>query len=164
MKASNLRMCSLLAATALLPGCGTLPSLEGRIHSVVLEHTADTRLGRAVVPLARAHLGTSGVVPLADGRDAFAARALLADAAERTLDVQYYIWHADMSAPCCSRRCTAPPTVGCGCGCCSTTTTRAASTASLPRWTHTPTSRCGCSIRFPAAGGATWAISPTSRG
>jgi putative cardiolipin synthase len=97
MKPSNLRMRSLLTAAALLPGCGTLPSLEGRIHSVALEHTADTRLGRAVLPLARAHPGTSGVVPLADGRDAFAARALLADAAERTLDVQYYIWHADMS-------------------------------------------------------------------
>jgi putative cardiolipin synthase len=86
-----------VAAAALLPGCGTLPSLDGRSYSVTLENTADTRLGRAVLPLARAHPGTSGVVPLADGRDAFAARALLADAAERTLDVQYYIWHADMS-------------------------------------------------------------------
>lgn len=32
-----------------------------------------------------------------DGREAFAARALLADAAERTLDIQYYIWRNDMS-------------------------------------------------------------------
>lgn len=34
---------------------------------------------------------------LPDGREAFAARALLADAAERTLDIQYYIWRNDMS-------------------------------------------------------------------
>jgi putative cardiolipin synthase len=34
---------------------------------------------------------------LPDGRDAFAARALLADAAERTLDARYYIWHNDLS-------------------------------------------------------------------
>ncbi|UHH11399.1 phospholipase D family protein [Luteimonas fraxinea] len=34
---------------------------------------------------------------LDDGRDAFAARVLLARAAERTLDVQYYIWHDDLS-------------------------------------------------------------------
>ena len=33
----------------------------------------------------------------ATGGDAFAARALLVDAAERTLDVQYYIWHNDIS-------------------------------------------------------------------
>jgi putative cardiolipin synthase len=34
---------------------------------------------------------------LPDGHDAFAARVLLADAAEGTLDVRYYIWHRDMS-------------------------------------------------------------------
>jgi putative cardiolipin synthase len=32
---------------------------------------------------------------LTDGVDAFAARLLLARAAERTLDLQYYIWHGD---------------------------------------------------------------------
>ena len=49
---------------------------------------ADTRLGRAIAPLAAAHSGLSGVFALPDGRDAFAARARLADAAERTLDAQ----------------------------------------------------------------------------
>ena len=44
-----------------------------------------------------AHPGLSGIVALPDGHDAFAARALLADAAEHTLDVRYYIWHNDMS-------------------------------------------------------------------
>jgi putative cardiolipin synthase len=36
-------------------------------------------------------------VRLADGRDAFAARMRLADVAERSLDVQYYIWHDDLT-------------------------------------------------------------------
>ncbi|HYU90979.1 MAG TPA: phospholipase D family protein [Gemmatimonadales bacterium] len=45
----------------------------------------------------QAHPDRSGIVALPDGHDAFAARALLADAAERTLDVRYYIWHNDMS-------------------------------------------------------------------
>ena len=58
---------------------------------------ADTRLARAVAPAAEAHPGLSGVFPLPDGKDAFAVRGLLADAAERTLDVQYYIWRRDMS-------------------------------------------------------------------
>jgi putative cardiolipin synthase len=64
---------------------------------MTLQDTTDTRLGKSVLPLAQAHPGESGVVALPDGRDAFATRVLLADAAERTLDVQYYIWHDDMS-------------------------------------------------------------------
>jgi putative cardiolipin synthase len=47
--------------------------------------------------MAQAHPGQSGVFALQDGLDAFAARVLLAGAAEHTLDVQYYIWHRDMS-------------------------------------------------------------------
>jgi putative cardiolipin synthase len=39
----------------------------------------------------------SGFHTLPDGRDAFAARVLLAQTAERTLDVQYYIWCKDMT-------------------------------------------------------------------
>lgn len=57
----------------------------------------ETRLGRSVSPRARLHPGQSGIVELRDGRDAFAARVLLADTAERTLDLQYYIWRDDMS-------------------------------------------------------------------
>lgn len=57
----------------------------------------DARLDKAIEPLVRSHPTRSGVVTLPDGRDAFAARVLLADAAERTLDAQYYIWHQDQS-------------------------------------------------------------------
>jgi cardiolipin synthase C len=57
----------------------------------------ETRLRRSIAPRARLHPGQSGIVDLRDGRDAFAARVLLADIAERTLDIQYYIWRNDMS-------------------------------------------------------------------
>jgi putative cardiolipin synthase len=57
--------------------------------------TSGTRLGRALATAAKANPGKSGIHALRDGRDAFAARMQLADAAERRLDVQYYIWHAD---------------------------------------------------------------------
>jgi cardiolipin synthase C len=57
----------------------------------------DTRLGRSIESLLRSHSGLSGVLSLPDNRDAFAARMLLADAAERTIDAQYYIWHNDMA-------------------------------------------------------------------
>jgi len=87
----------LCACAALTAACGTLPSLQDRPPSTVLANTADTRLGRVVGPMAAAHPGTSGIYPLRDARDAFAARVQLAQAAERSLDVQYYIWHKDMT-------------------------------------------------------------------
>ena len=78
-----------------LSSCTSLPVLEGRVASMALVDTDDTRLGRAIAPAALAHPGLAGSHALADGRDAFAARAVLAAAAERTLDVQYYIWRND---------------------------------------------------------------------
>ncbi|MDQ1811741.1 phospholipase D family protein [Massilia sp. CCM 9210] len=83
----------LLAAT--LCGCAGLPALDGRTPSHYIAATAATRLGTALAPLNAAHPGMSGLYSLANGRDAFAARAMLANAAERTLDIQYYIWRND---------------------------------------------------------------------
>jgi len=65
--------------------------------AVPAERTADTRLGSAIVPLTEAHPGESGIVLLEDAHDAFAARALLAEGADATLDVQYYIWQYDIT-------------------------------------------------------------------
>lgn len=90
-------LATLVVAAILLAISSRLPSQEGRPQSVRLLDTAETSLARGVEPLALAHPGRSGVLPLASGSDAFAARMALADAAELTLDVQYYIWHGDMS-------------------------------------------------------------------
>src|SRR5581483_1680975 len=88
----------LLVAIALtLTACGRLPSLEDRQESHALADTQATALGRAIGPAAREHPGRSGVYPLLDSRAAFAARVLLARAAERSLDLQYYIWKDDLT-------------------------------------------------------------------
>src|SRR4029453_19513456 len=55
----------------------------------------ETRLGRAVAPGVVAHPGRAGLYALLDPHDAFGARVLLAAAADKSLDVQYYIWHKD---------------------------------------------------------------------
>lgn len=86
-----------LALAVKLAGCAGLPSLEGRTGSVAFVDTAGTPLGQVIDPLAAAHPGQSGIYALADGRDAFAARAVLANAAKRSLDVQYYIWRNDIT-------------------------------------------------------------------
>ncbi len=89
---------ALLLPVLLASGC-SMPSLEGRGKSVALpvDEAARTRLGQALAPRLARHPDESGFRMLEDSRDAFAARVLLARAAERTLDVQYYIWHPDTS-------------------------------------------------------------------
>jgi putative cardiolipin synthase len=59
--------------------------------------TVDTRLGRDIAPLVAQHPGTSGFYAMQNGIDAFAARALLIHNADKTLDLQYYIWHDDLT-------------------------------------------------------------------
>ena len=79
----------------LLGGCVSLPTDYPRSESHALTDTAATRLGRGVVAKTTKHPGQSGVYLLEHGSDAFVARLVLAEVAEKSLDVQYYIWHAD---------------------------------------------------------------------
>lgn len=81
----------------MLAGCAQLPSLQGRRQSTALQHTQDTVLGRAFTPLVRQHPGKSGVIALAAGPAAFATRLWLVRTAQRSLDVQSYIWHDDVA-------------------------------------------------------------------
>lgn len=74
-----------------------LPSLDGRTTSTALFNTDDTTLGKSIAPLVQANSGFSGIYPLIDSRDAFAARVHLAQMAERTLDIQYYLWEKDLT-------------------------------------------------------------------
>ena len=85
------------ALVALVAACATLPPLDGRTESHAYTDTAQTRLGRAVDDDVAAHPGQSGIYALTEPSDAFAARVLLASVAERSLDIQYYIWHGDQT-------------------------------------------------------------------
>lgn len=88
----------LLAGAALVSGCA-LPPMPERAASRALDaaEAVHTRLGQAVAPQLQAHPGKSGVHTLPNPLEAFAARMLLAHTAERTLDVQYYIWRGDQT-------------------------------------------------------------------
>lgn len=62
------------------------------------EQAEQTHIARALRPLlAEQAEHLSGIYPLDDADEAFAARMLMARHAERSLDVQYYIWQADMT-------------------------------------------------------------------
>src|SRR6266705_3516065 len=54
-----------------------------------------TRLERWIAPRVAESGSRSGFRLLPTGLDAFVARGLLIELAERTLDLQYYIFHAD---------------------------------------------------------------------
>ncbi len=92
-----------LAAVAILAAVGgmatgcALPPLEGRSVSSALDMNAarSTRLGEAIALLTEARPRGSGARLIADPEEAFATWVQLTRAAERTLDLQYYIWYGD---------------------------------------------------------------------
>ena len=86
--------CLAVASLVLLAGCA-LPSLRGRTASFALSDTDDTPLGQAIAPRVAGHPSQSGIYAVRTGQDAFAARVLLAAAAQRSIDAQYYIWNDD---------------------------------------------------------------------
>ena len=87
-----------LLFSLVLSACA-LPPMPERPASEALDakQTAQTSLGKAIAPQLLKHPGQSGIHPLSDPLDAFAARMLLARGAERSLDVQYYIWRGDQT-------------------------------------------------------------------
>ena len=93
----RLARCLLPCCMLLSAACTTLPPLQGRSVSSAFVDTRDTALGKVLEPMTAEHPGQSAVYPLLDARDAFAARAHLAQVAQRSLDVQYYIWHKDLT-------------------------------------------------------------------
>src|SRR5437764_8345601 len=80
----------LLLAT--LAGCASLPAPPSRLQSHAFTDTAGTRIGRSAQHLAAPHPGLTGARALLDAREAFVARYAMALGAERSIDVQTYIW------------------------------------------------------------------------
>lgn len=93
-----LLLLALAALIALVIRLGwPLPPLGERVRSQTITDTADTALGRATAEPVAAHPDLSAIHALADGIDAFAARAAIIRAAERSIDLQYYIWANDLT-------------------------------------------------------------------
>jgi putative cardiolipin synthase len=74
----------------------TPPATGAPSHAQALQ-PAQSQIDRELAPLLAANPGQTGVVLVSDGVDAFAMRALAARKAGRSLDLQYYIWHDDMT-------------------------------------------------------------------
>jgi putative cardiolipin synthase len=85
------------AIALLLGACSTLPTDVERPESRALQDTVDTTLGRLAARLNPADDGKTAYVLLNDGLAAFLARSDLIDAAERSLDVQYFVIEGDQT-------------------------------------------------------------------
>jgi putative cardiolipin synthase len=78
-------------------GCATIDYDYPKQESHFLPDTSETRLGNLVEPeVARQPAGQSGFFPMNDGVDALAARLLLAERTEKSIDVQYYLIKNDV--------------------------------------------------------------------
>ena len=86
-----------LLLLVLLYGCAAIPYDYPRPVSSALYRPEGTSMGQKIQAQAVNHPGASGFFLLPTGIDAFAARVRLIDKAEKTLDLQYYIFHDDLT-------------------------------------------------------------------
>ena len=88
-----LAICTL----GLASGCASIDFDYPRTESFAFQDTADTYLGQHLGDvIASKPQGQSGFYPLPNGVDALAARLLLIERAERSVDVQYYLIKSDL--------------------------------------------------------------------
>jgi cardiolipin synthase C len=88
----------LAVSIALLFGaCSSVPARFNapKSSSIALAHPEDTRLGAQFDSAARQRPGESAFRIISVGVDGFLARAQMIDAAEKTLDLQYFIFRGD---------------------------------------------------------------------
>ena len=86
----------LLLLASLFSGCAVLPENTDRAVTTALEDVDDTHLARIYRKAAAGHgPDESAFYLLNNGLDAFVARAVLAQVAERSIDLQYYMIHDD---------------------------------------------------------------------
>ena len=97
---SNAQIVKALTAVPLLlvmlaTGCASLPTDYPRSESTALEDYRSTSLGQIWAEAEDAHPGESGFAILRYGHTGFSTRVGIIDLAEKTLDLQIYIWAAD---------------------------------------------------------------------
>lgn len=82
-----------VVARTLMP----LPDISQRAPQNAIPANIETRLGKIHFEAEQSTRSLSGVRALAAGSDALLARLALIDAAQVSIDAQYYIWHDDTS-------------------------------------------------------------------
>jgi putative cardiolipin synthase len=91
----HFRYAALILSAILLAACATTNFDYPRDSSVAIDPTEETTLKRSVDDWLATNPGPSGFYPLISGTDALGARLRLIDAAEKTIDAQYFLMKTD---------------------------------------------------------------------
>jgi putative cardiolipin synthase len=94
----DFRLCKislLLVFVVLFASCATVPFDQSKLYSFAITDTGDTALGKSVADWVELHEGLSGFYPLRQGMDALGVRLRLAEIAEKSIDMQYFLMKLD---------------------------------------------------------------------
>ncbi|WP_417760242.1 phospholipase D family protein [Shewanella sp.] len=89
------RIALLLLLMPLLNSCSSLPEHVDKPSSFATNDYQHSAVGRVLADVSVQHAPQSGFFLVDNGADAFTARVAMTGLAEKTLDLQYYIWEAD---------------------------------------------------------------------
>jgi putative cardiolipin synthase len=85
----------LLLVFLFLGGCAQLPTEYPKFPTTAFSKYQKTKLGKLFLNAEKKHPNKSGFKLIPYGQDAFTARIAMARMAEKSLDLQYYVWHSD---------------------------------------------------------------------
>lgn len=94
---TNLKYFPALLLALFLNACASLPEDLQQEQSQGWQNPEETFLGRMVAETAPDDPALSGVELLADPKSAFTTRFAIANLAEKSLDLQYYLWKGDLA-------------------------------------------------------------------
>ena len=92
-----LRLVPVFTLALLFSACASLPEDLQQQHSQAWQQPEETFLGKIIAEAAPQDPSLSGVELLADPESAFTTRFALANLAEKSLDLQYYLWKGDLA-------------------------------------------------------------------
>ena len=84
-----------LSILFLLTSCTTLPTNYPKSPSTAFTHYTSTKLGKLFAKESAKHPGKSGFKLIPYGQDAFTARIAMVRLAQKSLDLQYYLWESE---------------------------------------------------------------------
>jgi len=94
---TQIRALALLTLLVAISACASVPLDYPKERSVAIVDTSDTRIARDVAEWVEAYDDLSGFYPLVEGMDSFGARLYLIGAAERSIDLQYFLMKDDIA-------------------------------------------------------------------
>ncbi len=89
------KMSPIVVFIGLLAGCATVSFEQPKSHSIAISDADGTRFGQYAAYETAQHEGQSGFYPLRQGMDALGVRLRLAEKAEKSIDLQYFLMKND---------------------------------------------------------------------